>query len=287
MLSIRGERVVITGAAGGLGMAMVREFAKLGAIIEAHDIDEKGLIRLQKELAGFDIEIRRCDVSSAADFKKYENAARAANKVPFVWINNAGIALPDAFANLSEAALARLLAVNVTGVMLGTRVALRLMAGEDRGMIVNMASVAGHIPSPFLAAYAASKHAVVGFTRSLRDEYRLMASPIRFILVSPGFADTDIIKTHHDIVVPSWLLSKPADVARDIVQGILAGREEIVSARTGQWFLRLNKYAPALLRVTGRLMMAKNIKELVGLCGISSPGAIPAAAASAGTRKRR
>jgi NAD(P)-dependent dehydrogenase (short-subunit alcohol dehydrogenase family) len=132
------------------------------------------------------------DVTSADSVRNAFAAARRSFGTIHILINNAGQAASAKFADTDEALWNRLIAVNVNGVYLCTREALPDMQRGGFGRIVNIASIAGLRGGPYIAAYAASKHAVIGLTRSLALE--LATTNITVNAVCPGFTDTDMVR---------------------------------------------------------------------------------------------
>ena len=122
-----------------------------------------------------------------------------------------------------------------------------LLETKGRGTIVNIASVTGHLPSPFLTAYSTSKYAVVGFTKGLQFELSHQKSPIKLILVSPGFADTPIIRTNEKFKLPKileWMITRPETVAQNVLDAVISGKEEIFPGISAQALLALEKFTP-------------------------------------------
>lgn len=275
-MKLKNKTVVLTGAAGGFGTHLTPLLLKAGANIWAVDMNLSGLKHLKSEMekSGFEIKICVADVSKYESLKKIADELETCGTLPDVWINNAGISRPESFENTSPETFQKILDVNLNGVLNGSRVALKLMNEKQSGIIVNIASVAGHLPCPFLSPYVTSKYAVVGFTKSLQLELYQQASPIKVLLVSPGFADTPIMKTNKDFAFPkflSWMVSRPETVAKDIVNAIIAEKEDTYPGLSGRAFLLFQKMAPkALFRFSTRMLTARNFKELIGLEGIRS-----------------
>lgn len=276
-MKLENKKITITGAAGGFGGELTKLLCAKGALIDALDINVKTLKKLKKTMShlGHTLNVHNCDVTEKSDFAKYATQIRKEKKSPDIWINNAGMVFPQAFHKMSAEHFEKIMAVNFLGVVNGTRLALSFMQEKQNGCIVNIASVAGHVPAPFMAPYVASKHAVVGFTRALQLEMQQMACPVKFCLVSPGFSDTDIMKCNQDeFAFPSWLawlVSSPRSVAQDIVRAIESEKEEITPTLSAPTVLKLYRYAPkAVFHLFSRVLTARNWKELVGLEGIHS-----------------
>ncbi len=256
--------VVITGAAAGIGHEIANLYLERGATVVALDVDRDGLKTLQ--CLGIDVNV--ADGAQLLDVA--QRIAREVGK-PTIWINNAGIQSLGAFEEVAPDAFRRVMAVNFEGVVNGTRAALSVMKEPVRGTIVNMASVAGIVPAPFMTAYTASKHAVVGFTRGLRQELELTHSPLQLILVAPGFVKTKIMASGGGFSFPDWLrfmVSEPDTVAREIVEGITKGHVEIHPTASGKLFIKLYRVMPDLISSSSRLLVAKNWKELFGFTRI-------------------
>lgn len=257
------KSVFITGGAGGLGRAMAEAFFKKGALVTLLDRDKNSLASAAKELnvKGWRVKTAMLDVTRKDDYTRVFKK----QKMPVdIWINNAGIAQPGNLDSRTMDEQEKLIAINLLGVMWGTRFAIKLMENAGGGIIVNMASVAGHVPSPFLATYAASKHGVVGFTRSLAEECRWRGLPIRFCLVSPGFADTGIIRASAKITVPGYLVSKPQSVAEQIVRAIENGDAEVYPGISGRSSVVAYRLSPRIFSSLSRFFASANWRELIG-----------------------
>lgn len=160
---------IVTGAAGEIGQAVIRIMLDEGARIVAVDHDGAGLSALEKTHAGHDPKILaiKADVSKADEVKRLLQAATDVFGGVDIMINNAGIeGLVLPVEDYPEEVFDRVMAVNVRGVFLGTKYTIPALRKRGGGSIVNLASVAGMSGSAGTIAYNASKHAVVGMTRS-------------------------------------------------------------------------------------------------------------------------
>ncbi len=178
---------LITGAASGIGRATARALAAAGYALVLADIDADGLAETAQ---GIGAQTVRCDVSVEADVAAAVALAAAASGALEVLVQSAGIEGPVApLVQQTAADWARVFGVNVMGTFFGLRHALPLMARG--GAVVNVASVAGLNAFPMHAAYAASKHAVVGLTRTAAIEAARQG--VRVNAVCPGFTDTPMV----------------------------------------------------------------------------------------------
>lgn len=256
------ELIVITGAASGIGCALVNEYLSYGYKVAGLDI--KPSTNASKNYFSYTV-----DVSNEEALSTVAQRIKTDLGQPFIWINNAGIAALGPFEKLSSASFQRVLDVNLNGVIYGTRIALYLMRDPVRGKIVNISSVNGSIPVPFMTPYVAAKHAVEGFTRALQEEKRLAHSPIQILLVSPGFVDTAIMQQENaGFVFPHWLSWMVADapsVAKEIVDEIEAGKLLIQPTAHAKWFRRMHRMMPNLVARSSRVLVARGWKQMIGL----------------------
>ncbi len=192
--SLRDKRVVITGAASGIGRAAVLAFGREGARVVAVDRDGSGLatVRSETEAIGAACETHVVDVSDADAMQALADDLCARGGPPDVLVNNAGIGYLGLFLASDLAHWRRVLDVNVMGVVHGCHAFLPAMvaAGGPRH-VLNVASSAGNFPVPSMAAYAASKYAVSGLSEVLKME--LAATDVHVTTVCPGVIDTPIV----------------------------------------------------------------------------------------------
>jgi NAD(P)-dependent dehydrogenase (short-subunit alcohol dehydrogenase family) len=184
---------VVTGATRGIGAVIAAALAAEGARVSLLGRDEKQLAKVSEKLGGAtNAAPIVVDVADSASVRDAFTAARKQFGPVHILVNNAGQAASAKFVDLDEALWNRVMAVNLNGVYLCTRQALPDMLQLGGGRIVNIASTAGLRGAAYISAYSASKHAVIGLTRSLALE--LATKNITVNAVCPGYTDTDIVR---------------------------------------------------------------------------------------------
>lgn len=169
---LNGRVVVVTGAGRGIGRTIAQSFSDAGATVAALDVALDGAREFVEgvESAGGRAGAFACDVTDSASVERaLREVADAFGGIDIV-VNNAGINVDGTVEELSDAAFSRCLDVNVTGVFRVCQAAIPYLKESDHGRIINAASFAAIVPSVGSAAYAASKAAVVQFTRVLAGE---------------------------------------------------------------------------------------------------------------------
>jgi 3-oxoacyl-[acyl-carrier protein] reductase len=184
-----GQVAIVTGGSGGIGEAIVRRFVREGAAVAILDVDLDGAQRVAASLPDASATCIRCDVSVESDVAAAVKAVVDRHGKLDILINNAGIPpLIAALDELSEADWDVMMDVHAKGCFLCCRHAIPYMKAQRRGAIVNIASLGGLRGRPDRHTYIASKHAVVGLTKSIALEG--IAHNIRANAIAPGPIDT-------------------------------------------------------------------------------------------------
>lgn len=183
---LEGARVLVTAGASGIGLATARAFAQEGARVHVCDVDEVAL----HALGTSDATLGRstCDVADRASVARLFQDVVGAFGGLDVLVNNAGIGSAGAAEENSVVQAQGVFDVNVFGLIRMTRAVLPHMRAQGSGRIINISSVLGFLPAPYGALYAASKHAVEGYSESVDHEVR--EHGVRVLLVEPAYTST-------------------------------------------------------------------------------------------------
>ncbi|KOS69064.1 3-ketoacyl-ACP reductase [Lysinibacillus contaminans] len=217
-----GKTVFVTGAASGIGQAQAIAFLENGANVFAFDMDERGLINLQQQYRER-FTYRVGSVCSKADVEQAFEGAVATFKQVDILLNTAGVL--DGFAktlDTDEVLWDKIMNTNVKGTYFVTNTVLPHMLKRKSGVIVNMASIAGLVAGGGGAAYTASKHAIVGYTKQLDLDY--CREGIRANAIAPGAIQTPMNKADFegDGEIAKW-------VAKETPAGRWAQPSEVAS----------------------------------------------------------
>lgn len=183
---------LVTGAASGIGKAIVEHLADNGWGVYATDVDAKGLSAFKNNGS---IVAFKVDTTSEPDVRKAVLEIGGSKTGLSALINNAGVFFPGPLADFPQERFERQFVINVFGTQRVTRELFPLIL-ESKGRIINMSSAAGFLATPFSGAYAASKHAIEGWSDSLRRE--LKPYGIKVIVIQPGLIKTPLWGRDHD-----------------------------------------------------------------------------------------
>jgi NAD(P)-dependent dehydrogenase (short-subunit alcohol dehydrogenase family) len=246
-LPLAGRHAVVTGAGRGIGAAIAAALAAQGARLTLLGRTRAALAETAAQLAAQGAtHIATCDVADEQQVAQAIEGARRDLGPIDILVNNAGQAASAPFLKTDTALWQSMLAVNLTGTFLCTRACLPDMIARGHGRIVNIASVAGLTGHPYISAYCASKHGVIGLTRALASE--LAPKDITVNAVCPGYTDTDMVRaavaniraktgrSEAEAIAavternPQRRLVSPAEIAATVLWLVLPGAESV----TGQ-----------------------------------------------------
>ena len=267
----KGQSVVVTGAASGIGLALVQALVARGAVVWLADIDGAAAERAAAAL-GPNAHALMLDVRDAVAVQQaLDGVAAQHGRLDFLF-NNAGLGIAGEVREMTTAHFDRLVDVNIRGVVNGVMAAYPHMLRQGRGHIVNTASLAGLAPTPLLTPYSMTKHAIVGLSLSLRVE----AAPhgVRVSALCPAAVETPLLDADNPADLPriAWrpdvrrylqqLAGPPVAVDRlaaDTLRGVERNQALIVqpfAARAVAWLYRM---LPGLVLWAGGHAVAKEL----------------------------
>jgi 3-oxoacyl-[acyl-carrier protein] reductase len=221
---VEGRAAVVTGAAQGIGLAIVEALTREGARVVMGDIDDAAVTVAAAQLtaAGAQVIARRCDVTKEAEVAELVNACVSNFGTVDIFVNNAGITRDGYLSKLTEADFDSVVGVSLKGAWLGIRAASSVMRAQRSGTIVSLSSLSGKVGNPGQTNYSAAKAGIVGLTKAAAKE--LGGFGIRVNAVQPG-----LIATEMTLAMPAEIFSakereaalqragSPAEVANVVV----------------------------------------------------------------------
>lgn len=245
--------VLITGAAGGIGSAIARRYAREGARLALLDVDETGLGAVGDDLSrsGADVVTLVCDITDEEACRRAVGEAVEALGGIDILVNNAGRTHLSFVDETDASVFRRIMDINFFGALYLTQAALPSLSAR-RGRIVVISSVAGFAPLSGRSGYAASKHALHGLFESLRGE--LLARGVSVTMVCPSFVRTEIganalgaegapaARTRTEMGRPL----EPDAVAEAVFRGVRGRRRLVVLSAMGKLAYLVSRVAPGL-----------------------------------------
>lgn len=230
--------IAVTGGGRGIGQAIANRLAADGMRVAIGDIDESAALAAADSITGA-IGLR-LDVADPKSFDKFLDAAEAAFGPIDILINNAGIMPIGPFLDHDAAMRRRTVDVNVHGPLNGMAAVLPRMRNRGEGIIVNIASTAGVAGVPGGVVYSATKHAVVGMTEAVRQEFA--GAGITVCTILPTFTNTELIAGTNGL--RGLRTMEPADVAEAVATAIKRRRPVTFVPRHLQALAKMNSLLP-------------------------------------------
>ncbi len=210
-VSLEGRGAIVTGGGRGIGAACARALAERGAavVVSARSRGEIDAVASALVADGHRAFAVPCDVGDAESVQGLSRVAAERLGTVDVLVNNAGVASSAPLKALELVEWERIFRINSTGTFLCTQAFVPGMVERRWGRVVNVASVASRVGTPYISAYTASKHAVLGFTRSVASEVKSKGVTIN--CVCPGYVDTDMtVKSVSNVVARTKLSEEEA-----------------------------------------------------------------------------
>lgn len=265
MQSLDGKIVLITGAGGGFGQELARQFVAAGSHVILADVragmlrqavaalaDDAQRGRLHGKIIGF----VEADLASAAGAATLHRQCMRIVPHLDVLVNNAGLAVIGMISDVPQDMWEQLMQVNLLAPMRLTALFLPAMIARRSGHVVNISSVAGLIGVPHLSAYSAAKFGLRGFSEALAAEVARYG--IGVTAVYPFYARTPILQSPQfggaPSGLPDWLLYEPAFVAAEVIRGVREQRLHVYPGAIPKAFDLLRRYAPWALPALGRAL---------------------------------
>lgn len=245
MTDLNDKTVLITGAGGGFGLHMTRQFRDAGSRLILTDRSDEALSSAVAEAGKSLVLAATADLSTAPGCAALVAACRNAGIVPDVLVNNAGVGVAGRLDNIPPDMWESLMQLNLMAPMRLCNAFLPDMVARDSGHIVNISSLAGWVGSHGLSAYCASKYGLRGFGEALAAD--LEETNVAVTNIYPCFSRTPILDSpqygyDERRSVPEHIISEPADVVAEMLRGIRRNRLHVFpdkQARRVHWLTRL------------------------------------------------
>jgi short-subunit dehydrogenase len=261
-VELTGKVVVVTGASMGIGEAIAKVFAENGARVVLLSRDAGRAEAARHRVGHTDRTLAlSCDVRNREEIDRVLSLTLHHFDRIDVWVNNAGHGLIDSVAEMDMAACRELFDTNLFGTIASMQAVLQVMKQQGSGTLINISSVAGHIPVPYNAAYSATKFAMNAIGYGARVELR--KRNINILTVCPGYVATDfganaVKGSDQQRVRPKAVRGIKAErVAQATLRGYLRGKREVIVPWTMIPIVRLYQLLPGLVEQAMLRMVRK------------------------------
>jgi short-subunit dehydrogenase len=260
---LRGSRLLITGASGGIGRCLAEQAASAGArlALVARSADKLGELAGELSDRGTEVLALPADVTSESDRRRVLEAVADRFGGLDVLVNNAGVGSWGHFTDGSEEILRQVMEVNFFAPAELIRLAIPLLGrGAMRPAVVNIASMCGRRGMPAWCEYSASKFALCGLTEALRGE--LVRFGIDILLVVPGLTNSGLgehlLQRSGRYPIDFRKGMPPERVAAGVLRALRSNRTETVLGWEARWILRVNRFFPRLVDA----LLARQVRRL-------------------------
>jgi len=263
MKDLKNKTVLITGAGGGFGQHMARQFRAAGAKLILTDVTERALREVSDNAGNDLVAVVAADLATEEGCGAVVEVCGSRNVVPDILVNNAGIGIAGRLDHVPRERWETLMQLNLLAPMRLSSLFLPGMIERGSGHIVNMSSLAGWVGSQGLSSYCASKYGLRGFGVSLAAD--LEGTGVHVTNVYPCFSRTAILDSpqygyEEQRVVPEYLISEPSDVVARIIKGVRGNKLHVFPDKHSRLIHYISRFAPWLVPLLDRRMQAASIQ---------------------------
>lgn len=257
------KTVLVTGAGGGFGRHMVRQFRSAGGKLILTDVSDRALEDAIVDAGDDLVTSLVADLATEESCKAIAEACASQDVVPDVLVNNAGIAAAGRLDHVPRERWEALMQINLLAPMRLCNLFIPGMIERGSGHIVNVSSIAGWIGSRGMSPYCAAKYGLRGFGESLARD--LNGTGVQVSNVYPSFSQTAILDSpqygfEQRRSIPAYLLSEPADVVAEVIKGVRRNRLHIYPDRYARLVHYVTRFVPWLVPRLDRRLHAESIK---------------------------
>jgi len=268
MTDLNDKIVLITGAGGGFGQQMTRQFRAAGCKLILTDLSERALQGVVADAGDDLVAAVAADLATEEGCGVIDGTCTARGIVPDVLVNNAGIGFGGRLDHVPRERWETLMQLNLLAPMRLSNLFLPGMIERGNGHIVNISSLAGWIGSPGLSSYCASKFGLRGFGESLAAD--LEDTDVHVTNVYPCFSRTPILDSPQfgfaeRREVPEHLISDPADVIANVIKGVQKNKLHVFPDRHARRIHYLKRFVPWLIPVLNRRMQSDSVRAGQGV----------------------
>lgn len=243
-MEVKNKKIIVTGAASGIGRALTKQLLENGAIVSALDIDEENLNSLVNEVKSDKLTTFTVDMSNKESIINFKNKYIETCKTVDILINNAGIIQPFVgVGELEDATIEKVMSINFFGPVTLTRLFLKDLLNNKESYIVNISSMGGFFPFPRQSIYGASKAALKLFTEGLYSE--LLGTSVKVMVVFPGAIKTNITKNSNlkvSTTKTKYKMLSAEKAAQLIIKGINKNKFKLYVGSDSKFMKALYKF---------------------------------------------
>jgi len=266
-MKLAGKVAVVTGASMGIGEAIAKLFVDEGASVVMSSRDEARVEQARQRIGHLEKTLGLfCDVRNREDLDRLLSLTLHNFGRVDIWVNNAGYGLADSIAAMDMEQCRAMFDTNLFGAIAGMQVVTPVFVKQGSGTIINISSVAGHIPVPYKGAYSATKFALNAIGKAARIE--LKDTGVNILTVCPGYIATDfgknVVRGHELKRLGGAVRRGPtADVvARATLDGYLKGKREVVTPWSNGLMVKFYQVWPGAVEWAMRRMVQEGDEQI-------------------------